>query len=278
MNTKLLKKIAATAAMAAICVSLVACQEGAGTNEPAETTAPEITTPVASVPETTEPEVTIPDVTVPEATEPEVTEPEVTEPEITEPEVSEPDSTEPSQTPNEDFVLSGDWLDLQFILDGVGYQLNDPYKKLESNGWYFDLADYGYENGYVLNPGDKTFGTIRLKNDAYEKKIEVYIGFKNNSDTVKDILECDFWTISVQIEYGFKLVENHPEMTIGNGLKFGDTAQQVLDTCGPCEDIYVSEEYGYQVYTYCVDFNYYLRITVYDEYGITKIQLQDYSR
>ena len=260
MNTKFLKKITAITAMAAIGISLVACQKGESLSEPAQTTAPETT------------------ITIPETTAPEVTVPEVTVPEVTVPEVTEPDPTTPSQTPDEDFVLSGDWMDLQFILDGVGYQLNDPYKKLEVNGWYFDLADYGYENGYVLNPGDKTFGTIRLKNDAYEKKIEVYIGFKNNSDTVKDILECDFWTISVQIEYGFKLVENHPEMTIGNGLKFGDTAQQVIDACGPCEDIYVSEEYGYQVYTYRVDFNYYLKINVYDEYGITKIQLQDYSR
>lgn len=221
-----------------------------------------------------------------EATEPtaEATEPttEATEP-TTEPttEATEPDTTAPSDAPDEEFVLSGDWLDLQFILDGVGYQLNDPYKKLEANGWYVNMADYGYENGYVLNPGDKTYGMIDLKNEAYEKdgydKIQVQIGFRNNSDSVKDISECDFWDIRVQIDYAFKLVEPHPEMTIGNGLKFGDTAQQVLDACGPCEDVFVSEEYGYQVYTYRVDFNYYLKLTVYDEFGITGIQLQDYG-
>lgn len=270
MKIKLMKKIAATATLAAICISLVACSEGAAPTDSAEKTAPQTT---ITAPETTAPEVTIPD-----GTEPEVTVPEVTEPEVTEPEVTEPDATTPSDTPDEDFVLSGDWLDLQFVLDGVGYQLNDPYKKLEANGWSFDMADYGYPNGYVLNPGDKTYGTIYLKNDAYDEKINVIVGLKNNSDTVKDIYECDIWNINIQIEYASKLVEPHPEMTIGNGLKFGDTAQQVIDACGPCEDIFVSDSLGYRTFTYRVDFDYYLKITVYDEFGITKIQLEDYSR
>ena len=258
MNIKLLKKIATTATLAAICISLVACGKGTG---PMDT--PETTTPETTAPETTAPQVTVPEVTVPEETVPGETVPE----EIV-----------PPETPEEDFTLSGDWLDLQFILDDVGYQLNDPYKKLEANGWYFDMVDYGHPNGYVLNPGDKTYGTIYLKNDAYDKKINVIVGLKNNSDTVKDIYECDIWNISVQIEYGSKLVEPHPEMTIGNGLKFGDTAQQVIDSCGPCEDIFVSDSLGYRTFTYRVDFDYYLKITVYDEFGITKIQLEDYSQ
>lgn len=219
-----------------------------------------------------------------EATEPttQTTEPttEATEPttEATEP-ATEPDGADVT---DEDFALSGDWLDLQFVLDGVGYQLNDPYQKLKDNGWYFDMADYGYENGYVLNPGEKVYSTIDLENDSYKqdkyKKPSVKVGIRNNSDTIKDIYECDVWSISVNIDYGFKVVNPHPEMAIGNGLKFGDTAQQVLDACGPCEDVFVSNDNNYQVYEYFVNFDYKLKITVYDEFGITGFELSDYSR
>jgi hypothetical protein len=188
--------------------------------------------------------------------------------------------TVPEETAGEDVQLTGDWLDLQFVLDGVMFKLGDPYKKLEAAGWSFDIAELGYPNGYVLNPGDKVFGTIQLRNDAYDKKISVYIGLRNNSDQVKDIYDCDLWTFSLETTYGFKLVEPHPTMMIGNGIQLGDTHQQVLEACGPCEEknMFVSEEYGYITYEYRVDFTYYLKITVYDEYGVTKIQLQDYGR
>ena len=34
-------------------------------------------------------------------------------------------------------------------------------------GWTFDLADYGYENGYIMNQDDKTYATIELENPLY---------------------------------------------------------------------------------------------------------------
>ena len=286
-----LKKLTAAVALIAALGMFTACSsekpdDTKSTENPAiVTTAPETTDPV----ETTAPEATEPvETTAPEATEPvETSAPEATDPvETSAPEATDPvETTVPEETVPEttggdtNTELTGNWLDMQFVLDGVTYQIPCAYKDLAANGWTFDIAELGYENGYYLNPGDKVYGTIDLKNETYSDKISVMIGLKNNSDELLDIYDCDIWTITVQTDYAFKLIDPHPEMMIGNGLKFGDSDEQIISLCGPCDedDIFVSEDYGYRTYEYFVDFTYMLKITVYDEYGITCFQLQDYS-
>ena len=53
--------------------------------------------------------------------------------------------------------VSDDWKDCEFIFNNKTYKLYVPYSDLKSDGWSFDLADYGYSNGYVMNPGDKSY-------------------------------------------------------------------------------------------------------------------------
>ena len=53
--------------------------------------------------------------------------------------------------------ISDDWKDCEFIFNNKTYKLYVPYSDLKNDGWSFDLADYGYSNGYVMNPGDKSY-------------------------------------------------------------------------------------------------------------------------
>ncbi len=56
------------------------------------------------------------------------------------------------------------WQDMIFSMDGEVYQLPFAYSGIKDT-WTFNLSDYGYDKGYVLNPGDKVVGTIQLKNN-----------------------------------------------------------------------------------------------------------------
>ena len=103
------------------------------------------------------------------------------------------ESTDTTSTTNTQPVASGnisdDWKDCEFILNNKAYKLYFPYSDLKNDGWTFDLADYGYANGYVMNPGNKVTGTINLENPNFDSTVR--IGFINDSNSVKDITECN---------------------------------------------------------------------------------------
>ena len=79
------------------------------------------------------------------------------------------------------------WQDMIFSMDGEVYQLPFAYSGIKDT-WTFNLSDYGYDKGYVLNPGDKVVGTIQLKNNQYSK-VRCIVGFMNTGEEVKDILD-----------------------------------------------------------------------------------------
>ena len=228
----------------------------------------------------------------PEVQEPIVT-PEVQEPVVT-PEVQEPvvtpeqdsDLTIPVQTPEKeepiitDVQISNDWRDLEFIFDGVKYKINETsYADLKAAGWTFDLADYGYENGYILNPRDKTYGTIDLKHSKYGDEYDAFyitVGFINNDTVAKDITECDIWSISMDTRYGFRMKESYSDMTVAKGIHFGSSEADVIAAFGTPDDTYENAENGYKSLSWCYDYSTYLKITVYADGGVSKIELQQY--
>ena len=177
-----------------------------------------------------------------------------------------------------DADVSDDWKDMEFIFDGEKYSLEDaPYETLQDNGWDFDLADYGHEDGYVLNPNDKISGTIYLSNSDYDKNLDVMVGFINRTKKVKDIKECSIWTFDCSIAYGSRLLEDVPEMTIAQGITWGSTADEVVEAFGEPDDEYRSDSLGYTKYTYEDDYDKYLYIYVYDDYGVTEIEMSLYE-
>ena len=180
-----------------------------------------------------------------------------------------------------DAEISEDWLEMEFTFDGVKYKIGETsYNDLKNAGWTFDLADYGRPNGYILNPGDKSFSTVDLKNSKYGdgyKAFCITVGFVNNDTVAKDITECDIWSIKTDTRYGFKLKESYSEMTIAKGIHYGSSEADVLAAFGTPTETYENPEYGYKTFTWRHDFSKYLRITVYADGGVSAIELQQYK-
>lgn len=200
--------------------------------------------------------------------------------EESEEESKEEDKEESKEEPKEEsdapaVALDGEWTDMKFVLDGKTYQLPFAYEELEAEGWTFDLADYGYQDGYKMEPGDKVYATIDLKNPAYGDKLDIRVGFKNYSDETLDIKECDVWSLEFDTYYAGKQLESYPDMSIGNGLAIGSSKSDVEEACGACDEIY-SSDLGYDKYSYVAD-DCNLDITIYEDMGVTAFKLSTYE-
>ncbi|MGN0482159.1 MAG: hypothetical protein ACI4HI_01270 [Lachnospiraceae bacterium] len=174
-------------------------------------------------------------------------------------------------------VLSSNWGELEYIFDGKKYQLPTSYKELEKNGWSVDLSEYGYEDGYTLNPGDQTFGSICLKNKKYNKKVSVKIGFVNHTEKAQDILDCDIWCMDVDVSFGFEKLDNTPDMQIANGIQIGSSEDAVIAAFGEPEEKYVDKEYNYRTYYYRNPETYQrMTLNIDGKEGVTRIALEKY--
>lgn len=188
-----------------------------------------------------------------------------------------PANTDQTQNQGTTGTVSDDWKDMEFIFDGVKYKIPVAYSELVANGWSFNLADYGYPNGYILNPRDTVSSTIDLVNPKYNEQLSCNVGFINNGSAAKDILECDVWAFGLDIAYGTDKLDNVPDMAIAKGIKMGSTAQEVEAAFGTTDDVYESTELGYKVYEYQVDYNLHMKFTIYNDYGVTSIEFQRYN-
>lgn len=187
-------------------------------------------------------------------------------------------STGETQTASADGELSDDWTDMQFMLDGNLYELPVSYRELEADGWKFDLAAYGYTDGYIMNPGDKTYSTIELTNPDYDEDLTVWVGFINTGDKAQDILDCEIWAFQMDTCVGSRQLENYPDMEIAGGIGFGSTREEVEAAFGECEDVYEADSgYNYVVCNYEMDYDYYLKLTIYEDKGVTAIDISTYE-
>lgn len=187
---------------------------------------------------------------------------------------SKDDADKKSQTTVSD-LLSDNWTDLQFQLEGQVLTLPCDYSDIEALGYTFDLSDYGYDNGYILNPGDSTYSTIHLEN---EEGAEVTVGFTNTGDEAKDILECQIWSVRAESTY----VDAVPDLVFPGGITWGATLETVEAVYGTVDedDIYVSD-LGYKAYSYNED-DKYMDVDIYTDdpdgrfEGVTKLEMQCY--
>ena len=171
-------------------------------------------------------------------------------------------NTQPVSTGN----ISDDWKDCEFIFNNKAYKLYFPYSDLKNDGWSFDLADYGYANGYVMNPGNKVSGTISLENPNFDSTVR--IGFINDSNTIKDITECNIW--SFEVDNAFVDDDETPvSFTLPKGIHNGSSLQDVINAYGEPKDSYRADSLGYWNYTYQDEYSKYFRLTIYDDKGVT---------
>lgn len=175
-------------------------------------------------------------------------------------------TTQPTITSNG--TVSDDWKDCEFIFDNQVYKLDFDYSAIKNNGWSFNLADYGYSDGYVMNKGDKISSTIDLENPNFDS--DVRVGFTNTSDESKDILDCQIWSVVVDNAFAKKPVT----FSFAKGIHNGSTLQEVIDAYGEPTDSYRSDSLGYWNYTYQDGYNKYLKLTIYDDRGITGFSYQ----
>jgi hypothetical protein len=188
-----------------------------------------------------------------------------------------PPETEPT-TPDD--KVSDKWTDLDIMIDGVVYKFPYDYDKLQKNGWSFDLAEYDYEDGYILNKGDQTYSTIEMYNKKYGygyDSFAIWCGFQNFSDNAQDITKCDLWSIELDMAMGFEPLNKYPDVKIAKGITFGSTEQEVIAAFGECDDIYISNEFGYKTYEYQNNYTQYMTLTISDKYGVTSIDLSSYG-
>ncbi len=186
-----------------------------------------------------------------------------------EPLEDEPKASAPAETKTP-VAGSTEWTSMTFALDGKTYAIPFSYEDIKSD-WSFDLADYGYEDGYILNPNEYVYSTIELENDAYD--CTFYIGLENNDTSAKDITECDIWAASIDITWA----DSYPTLELPGGLTWGSSLEEVEALYGIPESTYRSESLGYWSYDYAVDNTYMLSLTIYDENGITEFRYKLYD-
>jgi hypothetical protein len=73
--------------------------------------------------------------------------------------------------------------------------------------------------------------------------------------------------------------EEYSEVKIAKSIGFGSTKEDVVAAFGECEEknIYESTELGYVTYEYVYDYNQHMRFTIYEEFGVTCIELKNYG-
>lgn len=190
-------------------------------------------------------------------------------PKVTE-EVSE-ESKEPSKEAEEG---EKNMSNLTVSFDGNSYEMPISYQVLKDAGWSFNLADYGFEDGYSLDAETKTYGTIKLTNPTYkDSKFSVTVGFINTGKEAKDILDCDIWIFELDTCRAYTQAETYPAMEVAKGIKIGSSRQDVDAAFGTCDDLYEDKEAGYVKYNYMFDDGSYIKFTMIDDYGVTAIQV-----
>lgn len=169
-----------------------------------------------------------------------------------------------------------DWKSMNVVIDGRELTLPFDYSKI-SDIFTMNLADYGYENGYVLNSGDKTYGTIDLDSTLYDCAFQV--GFENTGASQCDILNSQIWSFECDIDrYD---CTTYPNIVLPGGITWGATADQITAAYGTdpadLESTYGNlDTDGYIVYNYYNDYKYKMRLHVDKEKGLCEIRYEVY--
>ena len=175
-------------------------------------------------------------------------------------------------TSSEDFT-STEWSSGEIKIDGVKFSLKDKYKKFVKNDWTVNLEKYGYENGYILNSGDKTSTTIQLNNPKYSLAL-AQVGFINTSKEPTDIKNCEIWSISINNLDSLSPIP----FELPGGIKNGSTQEEIFQAYGELSEdkIYRSDASGYTTYHYQSSYDNYLDLYVYDGQGLLEINFKSY--
>ncbi|SEQ55125.1 hypothetical protein SAMN02910369_02000 [Lachnospiraceae bacterium NE2001] len=163
----------------------------------------------------------------------------------------------------------------ELIFDGKTYTIPFDYSKIAKK-YTFELADYGYEEGYQLSSGDMITGTIALANKDMDENVSIWVGFINEAEKAADLKDTKVNSFRMDVRWAD--TEKYPELILPNEITWGSTAEDILAAYGePQETPVYSDEYGYTVYRYTnASRDYNVELIVYDELGLTEISLRAY--
>lgn len=186
---------------------------------------------------------------------------------------SKDETSKTSSKSASDAKISDDWRNFQFKFDGKAYTMLFDYKDLKDSGWTFDLADYGYSDGYTLNGGDKVSATIDLENDDYDA--QVWIGMANLNSTACDITEGQVWAFECDTSFADGEL---PELELPGGITWGSTKEEIISAYGePESEPYYSKELGYYSYEYETEDANKFGLIIYDDGGLKQFDYHIYN-
>lgn len=167
-----------------------------------------------------------------------------------------------------DTLLNG-----KFTIAGKELTLNNDYSILEKSGWQIDFSKLEEED-QTLESGYKTFSILKLENPKYPDS-NVTVGLKNDSNTKMPLSKCKYWALTVDNTYS----DTPVDFSLENGIKNGSSLQEVESVYGIPEeelDIYRSDSLKYTEYNYNYEYNIYLKLTIYDDRGLTGFSYKIY--
>ncbi len=149
---------------------------------------------------------------------------EIVTEEITEEVTEEPATEAPAP------VLSSDLYSNEIQIDGVIYTL--PFANQSIVPYYsFDMTKYGFENGYVVNPGDSVINTMELAREEMNENFHFRIGLHNYSDQILDIQECNVNVIELDAT-GCETYDGCPQVVLPGNVTWGSTSDQIIAAYG----------------------------------------------
>lgn len=171
--------------------------------------------------------------------------------------------------------LSDECLSEEFAMDGQVYHLPFAYSDI-SNQYSYDLRDNMFVETDVLNPEEQISCVVKMEKPNMDNGIYFTAGFENPTKVEQNIKDSKVYAIDVDVTWAKS--ENYPEIVLPKGITWGCTLDDVVTAYGEPSHSYRSDINGYWEYTYeDGDFDYSMRLTVYDDRGITGIALHSYK-
>ncbi|MCR5215135.1 MAG: hypothetical protein K6E10_12035 [Eubacterium sp.] len=171
--------------------------------------------------------------------------------------------------------LSDDLFSQQFIFGDKLLTLPFDYGEI-SDKYTFDLADYGYEDGLILEPGQRVAGTVELEAYDLDEGIVFWVGFINDSEQSLDIKDSK--VNSFRMDTRWIDEDDYPTLILPGDITWKCTEEDIYKAYGePEEEPYRSEDSKYTTISYdSGDYNYYIEFVVYDNIGLSEVSLRAY--
>ena len=191
-------------------------------------------------------------------------------------EIRMPDITEEKLTEeaDEDRRIMADnptFRDCGILIGSEAFTLPFSYKRI-SDEWTFKLSDYGFDENFMLGPGERTTDTIRLtkENAGYE----IVVGLYNPYDVKCTVEEAYVYSITLdRRETG----DNYPIIKLPGNLTWGATFREITEVEHPTEAFSVDHEKQEMYLDFTYDYQSYLKLTVSDTKGIVAITVKSYA-